>query len=641
MDKKSRKKKFIELLITRPEGMTGEDIATQIGVSSRTVRSDMKKLQERLQSFKSEIIAAPNKGYRLEVKEPREVLLQLSDESKTQVGMLQSVSQQNYIIGRFIVACLDDDSVTQMHLSEEMHVGISTIKKYLAETWLKLEEWNLTLEQYKTEGLRIAGEEGNIRSFIVDYLQEVENPLVKERIFSQTSDVQYQDILLNISEVRNLPFTDTAQHNLIVQVALSVLRSQRGHTLAITSSLAQKLEVSFEHDTAKKIANSINEKLSIDLPFSEVFYLTQCLLTGKKFHDGESGLNDDHIRQLVETILDRVDEKFGLDFSDDSYLKEGLMLHLRIAIARVQFHMAIRNELLETVKHDYPVPFQISVYAAKIVSDIEGVQFNENEIGYIALHFGAAMSRNSMMDLDEVKRVYIVCSAGLGVSMLLKAKVREHFRNSIQVVDVLPAYKVTQDIIDDADFIFSTVPLPMESPKILSVNHMLQKEDIEKIQRVVFHRQDEVGSDDLMKGFFHGDSFFLNKDFKTREECLEFLTDQAVQGGYMDEQSKQSVFEREQLSSTAVGNLAALPHAMDTEHVKSNISVLTLQKPIPWGDMQVQIVFLLTIEQEKSALWEKVFLRLYNFIKDGNGAEQMRKIRDFEQFMSLFAEVIP
>ena len=639
MDKKSRKKKIMELLIIHSEGMTGEDIARHIGVSSRTIRSDMKKLQERLQSFKSKIIAAPNKGYRLETKEPREMLLQISDESKTQVGMFQSVSQQNYIIGRFFVACLDDDSVTQMHLAEEMHVGISTIKKNLSETRQKLEEWNLTLEQYKTEGLRISGEEGNIRSFVVDYLQDVENPLVKDRIFSQTSDVQYQDMLLNISDVRNLPFTDTAQHNLIVQVALSVLRSQRGHTLIITSSLAQKLEVSFENDTAKKIANRIHEKLSIDLPFSEVFYLTQCLLTGKKFHDGEKGLNDDHVRQLVETILDRVDEKFGLDFSDDSYLKEGLMLHLRIAIARVQFHMTIRNELLETVKHDYPVPFQISVYAAKVVSDIEGVQFNENEIGYIALHFGAAMSRNSMMDLDEVKRVYIVCSAGLGVSMLLKAKVREHFRNSIQVVDVLPAYKVTQDVVDDADFIFSTVPLQVQSPKILSVNHMLQKEDIDKIQRVVFHRQDDVGSDDLMRAFFHSNSFFLHKKFKTRDECLEFLTDQAVKAGYMDVQSKQSVFEREQLSSTAVGNLAALPHAMDTEHVKSNISVLTLQKPIPWGDMQVQIIFLLTIEQEKSALWEKVFLRLYHFIKDGNGVEQMQKVCNFEQFMNLFAEV--
>lgn len=591
MDKKSRKKKIMELLIIHSEGMTGEDIARHIGVSSRTIRSDMKKLQERLQSFKSKIIAAPNKGYRLETKEPREMLLQISDESKTQVGMLQSVSQQNYIIGRFIVACLDDDSVTQMHLAEEMHVGISTIKKYLSETRQKLEEWNLTLEQYKTEGLRISGEEGNIRSFVVDYLQDVENPLVKDRIFSQTSDVQYQDMLLNISDVRNLPFTDTAQHNLIVQVALSVLRSQRGHTLIITSSLAQKLEVSFENDTAKKIANRIHEKLSIDLPFSEVFYLTQCLLTGKKFHDGEKGLNDDHVRQLVETILDRVDEKFGLDFSDDSYLKEGLMLHLRIAIARVQFHMTIRNELLETVKHDYPVPFQISVYAAKVVSDIEGVQFNENEIGYIALHFGAAMSRNSMMDLDEVKRVYIVCSAGLGVSMLLKAKVREHFRNSIQVVDVLPAYKVTQDVVDDADFIFSTVPLQVQSPKILSVNHMLQKEDIDKIQRVVFHRQDDVGSDDLMRAFFHSNSFFLHKKFKTRDECLEFLTDQAVKAGYMDVQSKQSVFEREQLSSTAVGNLAALPHAMDTEHVKSNISVLTLQKPIPWGICRYRLSF--------------------------------------------------
>ena len=102
-------------------------------------------------AFKSEIIAAPNKGYRLEAKEPREMLLQFSDESTSQVGMVQSVSQQNYIVGRFIVACLDDDSVTQMNLSEAMHVGISTIKKYLAETRQKLAEWNLTLEQYKTE----------------------------------------------------------------------------------------------------------------------------------------------------------------------------------------------------------------------------------------------------------------------------------------------------------------------------------------------------------------------------------------------------------------------------------------------------------------------------------------------------------
>lgn len=84
-----------------------------------------------MQPFKSEIIAAPNKGYRLEAKEPREMLLQFSDESTSQVGMVQSVSQQNYIVGRFIVACLDDDSVTQMNLSEAMHVGISTIKNTL------------------------------------------------------------------------------------------------------------------------------------------------------------------------------------------------------------------------------------------------------------------------------------------------------------------------------------------------------------------------------------------------------------------------------------------------------------------------------------------------------------------------------
>ena len=167
-------------------------------------------------------------------------------------------------------------------------------------------------------------------------------------------------------------------------------------------------------------------------------------MTGKKLLNVGTVVNDEHIKDLVEKILVDVDEKFSLDFTADEYLKDGLALHLRIAIARVKFRVNIRNELLGSVKKEYPLAFQIAVYAAKMVRDIDHIEFNENEIGYIALHFGASMSRNSMAEEERSKTVYVVCSAGLGVSVLMKAKLKENFRNSIHVIDILPAYKLTE-----------------------------------------------------------------------------------------------------------------------------------------------------------------------------------------------------
>ena len=44
-----RCKKIIEILLDHPEGLKGDDIAKRLQVSSRTVRSDVKRLQELLE----------------------------------------------------------------------------------------------------------------------------------------------------------------------------------------------------------------------------------------------------------------------------------------------------------------------------------------------------------------------------------------------------------------------------------------------------------------------------------------------------------------------------------------------------------------------------------------------------------------
>lgn len=194
-------------------------------------------------------------------------------------------------------------------------------------------------------------------------------------------------------------------------------------------------------------------------------------------------------------------------------------------------------------------------------------------------------------------------------------------------------------MMEEADYIVSTVPLEMSSPKIIRVNHMLRPDDIEKIRRIMFQKQASLDAETVRR-FFHQDSFYVNKSFRTREECLEFLTDEAILNGWMDAEGKNSVFERERMSSTAIGDYAAIPHALSTGCTSSNISVLVLKESVQWEDFPVRVVFLLNIEQAKAPLWEKLFLKLYEFIKEHRGLDSLLKHKSYEKFLQEFTAIL-
>ena len=272
--------------------------------------------------------------------------------------------------------------------------------------------------------------------------------------------------------------------------------------------------------------------------------------------------------------------------------------------------MNIRNELLEMIKNDYPLAFQMGVIAGKILEQYDNVKINENEIGYIALHFGAALSRNGIKENIQAKNIIIVCASGLGISMLLKAKIEEYFNNRLNIIKILPEYEITKKIIDKVDFILTTVPIrDFSSEKVIKINRILQKDDIELIENKIFNKNRNFIKE--FSDLFSRDNFYINKKFKTKTECLEFLTNEAINKNLMSHFTKKSVFDREEISSTSIGDLTAIPHPIYSEKGKSFISILVLEKPVMWDEFLVQVIFLFNIEKKESNLWESIFFKLY------------------------------
>lgn len=100
MIKSPRLQKILELLFENTEIITGEFLCNNLGVSSRTVRSDIKELNKILERNGASIVSEKARGYKLNIK--NEVLFNSlinnnkskGEDSSTALGRAESIISQ-------------------------------------------------------------------------------------------------------------------------------------------------------------------------------------------------------------------------------------------------------------------------------------------------------------------------------------------------------------------------------------------------------------------------------------------------------------------------------------------------------------------------------------------------------------------
>lgn len=64
-----RFKKILEVLLENDKVVSGENLCSILGVSSRTIRSDIKEITKMIEGNGGTIISEKSKGYRLEISD--------------------------------------------------------------------------------------------------------------------------------------------------------------------------------------------------------------------------------------------------------------------------------------------------------------------------------------------------------------------------------------------------------------------------------------------------------------------------------------------------------------------------------------------------------------------------------------------
>ena len=613
-----RQQNILEVLRQHREGVTSDEIARLVGVSSKTIRTDIKTLTTVLSAEIAVIHVSMRHGYELEVRDDK-ALSELLQGQEHQ--LLEGHARDLYVMRRLLMGALIDTPILQQDLADELYIGLSTLKSSIKTVKEDISDYDLLIENHKNQGMMVVGSERALRRAIFDRL--CSNHDAREQTLMQIDS--YMDGKCLLDDIR-----------------IMLLRASSGYHVNYRISESKEIEPQQEFSMAIAILEEIYQQIGIDVVIGEAYYLAQHLIASKRYRTAEQPTNA-YVQELTEAMIDRIDQLVGVDFQQDQTLRTGLQTHLESVIPRIRFHIRNKNEVLSVMKNEYPLAFQIGVIAAKVIEEREQLNVSEDEIGFLAVHFGAALARQNTTHITDKRRVLIVSGSGMGTAELLIARLEENFHECLQIEKILPGYQLSATKLDHIDCIISTVaaerlpPLPSKDQnKLIVIRNFLNSEEIQLIRQRLFQKEGNIAL--YVEKFFRRECFYGKQIIHNKKEVLDFLTKDLVQSGLMDTQTAKSVFERENASPTELGNLIAVPHPMENHTAISSISVLVLEQPIRWEEQPVQVVFLISIARDEFYLWEPIFLKLFRYFVKENGIRDLIARPSYDRFIHDFKQ---
>ncbi|MBM7692123.1 lichenan operon transcriptional antiterminator [Peribacillus deserti] len=624
--------------------ITGEELAAAIEVTSRTIRNDMKELDTILSEHGGTIRSKRGTGYQLLIENEQSFLhflkenFQKNPERDDNIPSLPEERVQ-YLIRRLL---LSDQYVKLENLADEMFISKSTIQNDLRDVKKLLDLYGIWLEKRPNYGIRLQGDEVNLRYCMSEYIFNRAgthpdiNKLGVSILTAEEMQVIKHIILLQIKE-HCIALSDISLNNLVIHIAIAYKRIQNSNFVSLNPRQLEEIKNQMEYKVAERIIQNIEDKLDVRFPEAEIAYIAIHLLgtrTMANLNTEEAAMHDTTdpvIHQLSLQIMEQVEEKLGLGIIDDQELLISLSLHLKPALYRFRYKMNLRNPMLNQIKANYPIAFEGGIIAGIVIKEVMDIDINEHEIGYIALHIGAAMERRTMSSIP--KKCLIICASGLGSARLLSYKLQSVFGTKIIIAGTIEYYKLQDFPIHTVDFIISTIPISESIPvPVIEVNTFLGNNDFQKIESQLKTNKSGTTS------YTTEELVFLQKKFETREEVLSFLADRLNNLGLADDSFLESVLERESFSPTSFGNLVAIPHPAIPQTQSTFWAVCTLQKPIKWGDKRVQFVCLLSVEKNSRGDFQNMYNQLGSILDDSTKVQQFLKCKTYKEFIKVLTE---
>jgi PRD domain-containing protein len=387
----------------------------------------------------------------------------------------------------------------------------------------------------------------------------------------------------------------------------------------------------------------LNEVSGKEVAEKEIISLSQSLITIGNYENTYLESNA-QIEKTVDEFIALVGELAGIHFEQDDYLRGMLINHIPAMIMRLRNKIHLKSDLMEEIKYQYGVLYNFVWLSGKVFKNNFNVELTDNEAALLTIHLEISVEK-----IKKPMNIYVICPHSLATSELLLNQVRK-ITGQYEHIHKVEYSKASSLDISINDLVISSVELKNVSFPYIHVGTIMKEDDLLKIQRKFLAntmeqtqynfltKNDEEYTNRLIKKLL-GKSVYIREKVSSVEKCLSKIIQLANEKNLENIKFEKTIRHRENLGITSTYTGIALPHANPKEVQTSELIMMTLEKPIYWGQNLIKVVMLIAIAEKELEFYKDALKVIYSKIDSSSYIQNLWKSEDYESFMTaLFSE---
>lgn len=653
---------IVRYVLANP-GISSADLSQHFDVSERTIRTYVKRANERLDGFAC-LVKKNRGGYSVKVTDGPALNAWLeSMHMNIARGNMQPEDRVAYLLNDLLDRT---DWVTVDELCHALCVSRPTVSGDLKRVEERLEEFGLKIEKRPHYGIRVIGEELSRRlclaSSVVESLAREEAATGKalpgggdktsivEGAQAGPCRMTSLDKIAKIVDAAvdefDFQINSLTYQNLLVHISIALMRIQEGNYVPVDLGANSCICDDRVADVAAGIAARIRCELGVELPESERSYIAIHLAGKEMIADPDTALEgkegeetglviSEEVWSVVTQMLEVVWKSFRYDFRDDLELRMNLARHIVPLVVRLRYHLHIDNPILTDIRRRYPLAYSMALDSSAVLAEHYGATLSENEVGFIAMAFALSLERHRT-ELPK-KNILVVCASGRGSARMLEYRYRQEFGAYVDSIQTCDVAHVSKADFSKIDYVFTTVPLREALPvPVRQIEFFFDDAEVREVRRLLSTREPDA-LDPSFAARFSKQLFFAHKTFASKKEALVFLCKQMEGTGRVAENFSELVMRREDCVATSFGNEVAMPHPLEPVCDRSFAAVTLLDEPLDWGNGSVKAIFMVAISTEDNDELGGMFDVLAEAFNDADGISKLMQEQSYEALMDLFA----
>ena len=604
-----------------------EMLAERFGVSERTVRNDIKDINKELKN--SGLVEINQGKCSLRVFDTRDFQNAYARIIETDDLMNSSHKRQEYVFAKLMRAM---EPVLTDDIAYEMNIGRSTLISDLKKLRETMKKYELEIVGKTSKGLTLAGSELNIRKFVM------------ENLFDSIYQNYPQDEVM-MEKIREAMaaqnFEESTQKMFVDYMTLMFDRFLTGHVITRMPEKYYNLVSRNSFSFVDKLIDDISREFYIEIPVEEKIFVFLPIIGMRTPADSKDMYSielDEKIRPLLQEIVEQI--RLELNISIDTHeFTEKFMYHLMFMINRLRYNVHIDNPMFEDIHYKYPLAFKMAEIAARVIEQESEVVVTKAEMGYLAAYFGVFLEVNTLNQKQQ--KIAVISDKGRVTAQLFAVQIRKVVDSSSQL-DVLSPSEAVSGILDQYDIVICTTEhmIECECP-VIYIHEIFDENELKnKLRQAKFCKgTDAAILDDnwyVMANILKEDTFFNLSEQENYTDALDYMMDSLEQRGYVDQDFKERVWEKESRASMTIDHIA-IPHAVQMAVDEIVLSVGVFHKPMPYKDDQIQVVFLLALPEEirDENLLICVYDEIMSLVKNDEMIERITQSENYIDFMKV------